>query len=203
MPITYIVVHYTANNGDTAAGNASYFANNRNLSASAHYFVDEYDTVYQSVNDSDTAWHCGGGLQGSGGHEYYQKCFNSNSIGVELCSRKNGNTYYFKPETVKNAAALVRELMERYKIPAGHVIRHYDVTGKICPAPFVENQTEWEAFQQMLNQPKELMSAAEAIAVLEKAGIICEPEKWYAGTWTDDDFKWLIRKMGEWVKERL
>ncbi len=47
---------------------------------------------------------------------------------------------------------------------------------------------------------KEPMSAAEAIAVLEKAGIIGEPEKWYAGTWTDDDFKWLLRKMGEYVK---
>jgi len=45
--IQYIVVHYTANDGDTARNNGNYFAQpNRN--ASAHYFVDESNIV-QSV----------------------------------------------------------------------------------------------------------------------------------------------------------
>ena len=56
--IKYIVIHYTANNGDTAFGNAKYFRNNKNLQASAHYFVDENE-VWQSVKESDTAFHCG------------------------------------------------------------------------------------------------------------------------------------------------
>lgn len=51
-PIEYIVVHYTANNGDRAEGNGNYFAHpNRN--ASAHYFVDE-NTIVQSVHDEMT-----------------------------------------------------------------------------------------------------------------------------------------------------
>lgn len=51
--IQYIVVHYTANNGDRAESNGNYFAQpNRN--ASAHYFVDESNVV-QSVKDTDTA----------------------------------------------------------------------------------------------------------------------------------------------------
>ena len=49
-PIKYIVIHYTANNGDTAKGNAEHYAKTA-CSASAHYFVDEYDTIYQSVKD--------------------------------------------------------------------------------------------------------------------------------------------------------
>ena len=148
MPIEYIVIHYTANNGDTAIGNCNYFANNK-VGASAHYFVDENGYV-QSIPEKDTAWHCGGGLQGTGGHTFYKKCMNSNSIGIELCSRKNckGN-YYFKEQTLKNTAALVRDIMKRRNIPIERVIRHYDVTGKICPAPLID-ETEWKKFKQMI-----------------------------------------------------
>ena len=143
--IKYIVIHYTANNGDTASGNASYFANNKNLSASAHYFVDE-NTIWQSVKDTDTAWHCGGK---SYKHSY---CRNGNSIGIELCSRKDSKgNYYFKDATVKNAAELTKILMAKYNIPATNVIRHYDVTGKICPAPMVNNVSLWNEFKNMIS----------------------------------------------------
>ncbi len=47
---------------------------------------------------------------------------------------------------------------------------------------------------------EEYMSATEAIAYLTGIGIITEPEKWYAGTWNDDDFKWLIRKTASYIK---
>lgn len=43
-------------------------------------------------------------------------------------------------------------LMAKYKVPADHVIRHYDVTGKICPNPFAYNHTQhtWDAFKAAL-----------------------------------------------------
>ena len=56
--VEYIVIHYTANNGDTARNNCVYFSG-ASRGASAHYFVGD-DGVYQSVMDEDTAWHCGG-----------------------------------------------------------------------------------------------------------------------------------------------
>lgn len=42
--------------------------------------------------------------------------------------------------------------MEKYQIQADHVIRHYDVTGKICPNPFVYNHTghTWDAFKEAI-----------------------------------------------------
>ena len=52
--IKYIVLHYTANNGDTDTGNGNYFANNI-VGASAHYFVDE-DSCTQAVPDDYIAW---------------------------------------------------------------------------------------------------------------------------------------------------
>ena len=143
--IKYIVIHFTANNGDTAKNNADYFANNKNLLASAHYFVDE-NTMWQSVKDTDTAYHCGAKTYK---HAY---CRNSNSIGIELCSRKDSSgNYYFKDQTVKNAAELTKSLMAKYNIPATNVIRHYDVTGKVCPAPMVNNTSLWNKFKEMIS----------------------------------------------------
>ena len=47
--------------------------------------------------------------------------------------------WYFEGATVQSAIELTRYLMKKYNIPADHVIRHYDVTGKICPNPYVYN----------------------------------------------------------------
>lgn len=142
--VKYIVIHYTANDGDTAWGNTNYFKS-VNRGASAHYFVDE-NSIWQCVEDQDIAWHCG--TSGVYKHPY---CRNSNSIGVEMCSRKySGGTFYFKDATVTNAVELTKLLMKRYGIPAGNVIRHYDVTGKVCPEPFVRNPNEWNAFKTQL-----------------------------------------------------
>lgn len=140
----YIVIHYTAGDGDTARDNGLYFRRNA-VGASAHWFVDDREAVL-SVPEEFVAWHCGGGAYA------HPKCRNSNSIGVELCSRKDGDgVYYFTSATEENAIALVRELMQKYGIPAGNVVRHYDVTGKICPAPYME-QDRWNKFQEALRE---------------------------------------------------
>ena len=141
--IEFLVIHYTGNNGDTAEGNCAYFKNNR-VSASAHYFVDE-DGICQSVRDTDTAWHCG-----TKGTYYHKTCRNANSIGIELCSRENAAGYYFLRETIERAVELVRELMKKYNIPIENVVRHYDVTHKICPAPFVHDHAAWDDFKGRL-----------------------------------------------------
>lgn len=60
--------------------------------------------------------------------------------------------WYFGDTTVKTAIALTKELMAKYNISLDHVVRHYDVTGKICPNPYVYNHTQhtWEAFKAAL-----------------------------------------------------
>ena len=99
--ICYLVIHFTANDGDSAKNNADYFAREA-PGASAHFFVDERE-IWQSVQEKDIAWHCG-----TRGMYFHQYCRNANSLGVELCSRKRGEKYYFTPETVKNAQQFVR-----------------------------------------------------------------------------------------------
>ena len=147
QPVRYIVMHYTANNGDTARNNCDYYHRVGGLQASAHYFCDEYGAM-QSVREGDTAWHCGAE---AGRRYWHPECRNANSIGIEMCSRKRADgSYYILPETVANAAALAREIMQRYGIDTDHVLRHYDVTGKRCPMPWADDPAQWVAFKEML-----------------------------------------------------
>lgn len=136
--IKYIVIHYTANKWDSAKSNLNYFANNL-VKASANYFVDS-KTIGISVPDEIYAWHCGGGLQGSGGHKWYKICNNWNSIGIEICDDINDGKVMPSEAALKNAQELTAELMKKYNVPIENVIRHWDVTGKICPAYFVGDE---------------------------------------------------------------
>ena len=149
--IKYIVVHYVGATGGAEA-NAKHFASNK-LSSSAHYFVgheSENATIYQSVLDKDVAWHCG-----TAGTYYHPECRNDNSIGVELCCHQESDgTWSFDLATVTIATELIKSLMKKYNIPMDSVIRHYDVTHKICPEPFVRNSENWQLFKRMLVEPE-------------------------------------------------
>lgn len=127
--IDYIVIHYTANNGDTAVNNGNFFKNN-NIGDSAHFFVDS-NRVVNSVPVNYEAWHCG---YDPGGRYYHPACRNWNSIGIELCDDNPAGGIYPSPKAIANAVALTKELMKKYNVPASHVVRHYDVTHKLCPA---------------------------------------------------------------------
>ena len=188
QPIEFLVIHYTANNGDTVQNNLDYFSRNA-VGTSAHYFVDE-NGYGQSVKDQDTAWHCGA-------NQYkHPDCRNANSIGIELCSKKDSRgNYYFMDQTVYNAAALARQLMQTYGIDRAHVLRHYDVTGKKCPAPMVDNPTLWENFLNLLED--KTMTYAEAIeTVKEKTGLSDATMQFLTSyIWREDLLKKLAQAM--------
>lgn len=154
--ISWICLHFTSGNGDTAQNNADYFAREGGLNASAHYFVDT-ERIVQSVKDGDTAWHCGRERGGS----YYNDCRNANSIGIEMCSIIRNGVYVIPEATMKNAAKLTRELMAKYHVPVSRVCRHYDVTRKNCPEPWIRDPRLWEKFKTMLTE-KEVEDMTEA-----------------------------------------
>lgn len=150
--IRYIVIHYTANDGDSAEANGRYFQT-RITGTSAHYFVDNTDIVL-SVPEEYTAWAVGGrkypSADKTGGGRWFGKCTNRNSISIELCDAMRDGRHDFSEKTLENAASLCRELMREYHIPLGNVIRHFDVVGKVCPAPFVQDAAAWQAFRERL-----------------------------------------------------
>lgn len=137
-PVEYLVLHYTANQGDTARGNLDFFAREVTRS-SAHYFVDRNE-VCQSVPDGAAAYHVGGKTR------KHPRCVNDNSIGIELCD----SAFSVPRETEKRALELARDIIRRYHIPPENVLRHYDVTGKLCPLPWVRDPAGWRAFKKEL-----------------------------------------------------
>ncbi len=85
-------------------------------------------TLRQSVSEGDTAWHAG--------HWGTNLC----SVGIEVVS---GGADFTEAQ-INALAALVADIRSRCGVSAENVIRHYDVTGKLCPAPYV-NGSKWAA----------------------------------------------------------
>lgn len=147
--ITYIALHYTANDGDSDECNANYFASPRNPKASAHYFVDD-DSVTQSVPDKYVAYSVGGkkytDCAKTGGGKLYQTATNRNTLNIEMCDTIRDGTVKAQEATIANTIKLVRKKMQEYNIDIDHVIRHFDVTGKHCPAYLIDKQA-WAEFK--------------------------------------------------------
>lgn len=148
--IKYIVIHYTANDGDTDENNGIYFKNNA-IETSAHYFVDS-DSITQSVPDNYVAWHCGAITY------KHERCRNTNSIGIEICDDIKNGVIYPSAKTIANTIELVEYLKKKYNIPKANIIRHYDVTGKLCPAYWcgtVDKDNKWKTeFLDKVGAPK-------------------------------------------------
>ena len=201
--IKYIVVHYVGA-VSTAKNNVIYYAS-RPLQASAHYFVDE-TSIWQCVEDADKAWHCGGGLQGNSGHSLHGICTNANSIGIEMCVKKTpSGEWYFEEDTIKNTVDLVRHLMKKHNIPIDRVVRHYDVTGKNCPAPYV-NESAWDSFKQLVikGSVKELVSINDIVWELGNRGIVSDKEGMIDEMNLNPNGRlyWLARKAVQYMRER-
>ncbi|BAH06748.1 peptidoglycan recognition protein family protein [Clostridium kluyveri] len=136
--VKFIVMHDTGNYKDTALANATYF-NGGDRQASAHYFVDD-TSIYQVVEDSNAAWHCGDG-HGTYGISNY------NSIGIEMCNSGG----YISDTTINNTLQLVRSLMSKYGISISNVVRHYDASRKDCPHNLsANNWAKWTQFKSLL-----------------------------------------------------
>lgn len=164
--IKYLVYHYTSNDGDSDESNAKYFHNNI-VKASAHYFVDD-DSVTQSVPDDYVAWSVGGRCQSSH-HPFYQICTNSNSISIEMCDSRKDGKVEISEKTLANAVELGKTIMKKYGIPLEHVIRHYDVNGKLCPnCNGLLNDVTWHAFRNRLNGAEASKAETGAVTPLTK-----------------------------------
>lgn len=160
--IDTLVIHYTGNDGDTAANNGNYFKNNV-VETSAHYFVDD-TTVVRSVADKNIAWHAG------------DWDINCRSIGIEIA----GSTTECTGKTLENVILLAQRLMKKYNIKKDKVIRHYDANGKICPGFWCGSSAKdklWK--EQFLNK---LDEKAEKNKELKKPTLtyrVYADHKWY------------------------
>ena len=163
--IEYIAVHYTGNGGMTATakGNANYFANCPRK-ASAHFVIDEREIIYCCVDPLYAAYAVGeNNKYTNGGASMKGKITNANSISIEMVSHSTPKGEYFIPqETMERTAELIRELQYRFNIPITNIYRHYDVTGKLCPAPLIK-QNEWNEFKQLITDGDEMITTTKVL----------------------------------------
>lgn len=143
-PIKYIAVHYTA--GSTSRKGTALNARNVFLKrkASADFVVDDGSIV--QINPDLQNYYCWsvGDKKNpySGGGRLYGVATNRNTISIEVCSNlksgfsvnyANHEGWYFTEASLDNALKLIRHLMKKYGVPKSNVVRHYDVSGKLCP----------------------------------------------------------------------
>ena len=142
--IKYIAVHYTA--GSSSKKGSAMAVRNVFLkrNASADFAVDDEQIVQinpdlrnyytWSVGDKKNPYSNGGKL--------YGKATNKNTISIEICSNLKSGTsssaanhagWYFTEASINNAVKLVRYLMKKFNVPIENVVRHYDISGKLCP----------------------------------------------------------------------
>ena len=111
----FIVVHHTQ---DETVEQSLATLTDPAREVSAHYLIGRDGRVLQLVDDVNRAWHAGRSWWG--GHTD----LNSTSIGIELDN--NGFEPFAEPQIVA-LLKLMRELVDRLRIPPANVVGHGDV----------------------------------------------------------------------------
>ena len=143
--IKYIAIHYTAG-GSSAPGRAISMKSSweKTRRASADFGVDDKDMVQFNPDLKNYyCWSVGDKKNpNGGGGQLYGKATNRNTISIEICSnlkkgysasKVNHEGWYYTEAALNNAVKLVKILMKKFNIDIDHVVRHYDISGKICP----------------------------------------------------------------------
>lgn len=125
-----IVIHYTANPGATAIANRNYFENLKDThttKASSHFVVGLEGEIVQCIPTAEIA--------------YASNDRNSDTISIECCYKNEDGS--FEQATYNSVIKLTAWLCAKFGLTSENVIRHYDVTGKLCPLYYVEHEDAW------------------------------------------------------------
>ena len=68
---------------------------------------------------------------------------------------------------IESSKAFSKELMKKYGIDSDHVIRHFDVNGKHCPAYFMDKDA-WAGFKKRLNSVESKPADKEEVSTTFK-----------------------------------
>lgn len=130
----YIILHYTALDDDKSVTVLTQQA------VSAHYLVNNLGDrdIYQLVDENKRSYHAGISAWRN------DRMLNDTSIGIEIVNSgyvadASGVRVFpdFDDQQVKKVAALVKDIAERYMIPATNILAHSDIapTRKSDPGP--------------------------------------------------------------------
>lgn len=129
-----VVVHYVGNPGTSAINNRDYFAKDDTV-VNSHFVVGLEGEVIQCL-------------------PLYEQSVSSNwrnpdIISIEVCHPDE--TGEFNEATMESLIKLTAWLCNEFELDEDDVIRHYDVTGKLCPLYYVEHEDAWEEFLEKVD----------------------------------------------------
>ncbi len=129
-----VVIHYTANPMTTAEQNRSYFEGLKDSGetyVSSHFVIGLQGEIIQCIP--------------TGEESYASNDRNSDTISIECCH--TDKTGKFNEATYNSCVELTAWLVTKFDLELPKdVIRHYDITGKICPKYFVDHPEKWKEF---------------------------------------------------------
>lgn len=125
--VVNIAVHYVANPGSSAIANRNYFEG-PDSDTSSHFIVGLQGEILAVIPLDEKS--CATNER------------NRDTISVEVCHPDA--TGEFSLETYESLIRLLAYLCDRFDLTGEDLIRHYDVTGKMCPRFYVENPDAWE-----------------------------------------------------------
>lgn len=133
---TAIACHYIGNPGTSAKNNRNWFESlkdGKGTKASCHYIIGLQGEILRLIPEDEISW-C-------------TNQANSYTISIEACH--TDATGKFMDATYKAYVELCADLCARWHLDpiAGGLVRHYDVTGKMCPKWFVDHPDAWERFK--------------------------------------------------------
>ena len=125
-----IVIHYVDEPGSTAQQNRDYFESLKDgsRSASSHFIISLDGSIIQCIPLGEIS--------------YASNHRNFDTISIENCHPDA--TGKFTDDTYLSCVALTAWLLYAFDLPPDRMIRHYDVTEKLCPIYYVEHPDAWE-----------------------------------------------------------
>lgn len=125
-----IVIHYIGNPGTSAQANRDYFQELKDAhltKASSHFVVGLEGEIIQCIPTSEIS--------------YASNHRNKDTVSIECCHPDA--TGKFNESTYESVVSLTAWLCTRFDLTTQDVIRHHDVTGKLCPMYYVEHEDAW------------------------------------------------------------
>lgn len=144
-----VVIHYVGNPNTSAQANRNYFESlktgTEELYASAHFIVGLEGEVLQCIPLTEWA--------------YASNTRNGDTVSIEVCHPDE--TGEFLPGTYDRVVELTAWLCDAFDLTSADVLRHYDVSGKLCPLYYVENEDAWRALLADVDKQLAQLRAAE------------------------------------------
>ena len=157
--INAVVIHYTASPGGTAEQNREYFEDLKAFKtrkASAHFIVGLKGEIVQCIPTKEIA--------------YASNDRNKDTVAIECCHSDDSGK--FNEATLDSVKKLTAWLLVKNGLSAEDgIIRHYDVSGKLCPKYFVEHEDEWKKFKKdvsdYIKENRAMLSSADYLSFSE------------------------------------